>query len=107
DDLFARAFDFDPGNAGAAVTLLDVLANLLVLHQQLGEILLVGVPGALPIDHDAGAKTSRPNFLTHIELVPVQARSASKGSLSPSLALRAAQLNFEVGQGNASVGIRS
>ena len=33
--------------------------------QQVREVLLAGVPGGLPVGHDAGAEASRPNFLTH------------------------------------------
>src|SRR5260370_24015730 len=58
-------FDPDAGDAGAPVTALDVGADLLVFHQQLGEVLLAGVPLALPIDHNPGAKTGGPHFLTH------------------------------------------
>ena len=44
---------------------LDECADLLVFDQQFGELLLRGVPAALPADHDAGAKTDRIDFLTH------------------------------------------
>ena len=40
-------------------------ADLLVFHQQLGKVLLVGVPMAQPIRHDAGSKPGGPYFLTH------------------------------------------
>ena len=43
----------------------DELADLVVFDQQVGELLLRGVPAALPADHDAGAKADRIDFLTH------------------------------------------
>src|SRR5262249_34899479 len=45
--------------------LLDELPDLGVLDQQLGEVLLVGVPGAPPRPHDARAEPGRPDLLTH------------------------------------------
>src|SRR5262249_48171664 len=45
--------------------LLDVLADLVILDEQLGEILLARIPLAEPVGHDGRAKTSRPYFLPH------------------------------------------
>jgi hypothetical protein len=44
---------------------LDVIADLLVLHEQVGKLLLRGEPAALPADHHAGAKAGRIDLLTH------------------------------------------
>ena len=72
DDLHfvAGALDLDLGNAGELVLVLDELAELVVLDQQVGKLLLRGIPAALPADHDAGAKAGRIDFLTHKCLVP-------------------------------------
>src|SRR5262249_23206666 len=64
-DLFARSFNLDPSNPGARILLLDEAANLLVLDQKVREILLVGVPLAQPVHHDAGAEASRSYLLSH------------------------------------------
>src|SRR5262249_13069045 len=68
DDFFAGPLDLDLRDPRAAVLLVAVLdepADLLVLDQELGEILLVGKPPALPIHQDAGAKTGGSDFLSH------------------------------------------
>jgi hypothetical protein len=41
------------------------MANFLIFDQQIGELLLRGVPPTLPADHDAGAKPDGIDFLTH------------------------------------------
>src|SRR5262249_43476073 len=64
-DLLARALDLDARDARVPVALLDVAPDLLVLDEQLGEVLLAGVPPAQPIDHDPGAKPGGPYFLPH------------------------------------------
>src|SRR5437588_655600 len=64
-DLLARALDLDARDARVPVALLDVAPDLHVLDQQLGEVLLVGVPAAQPIDHDPRAEPGRPYFLPH------------------------------------------
>ena len=43
----------------------NVLADLVIFHQQIGKFLLRGIPAALPADHDAGAETDWIDFLTH------------------------------------------
>src|SRR5262249_46793681 len=48
----------------------DERPDLVVLHQQVREVGLVGVPLALPADHDAGAEPGRPNLLTHSRRSP-------------------------------------
>src|SRR5262249_9148373 len=63
--LLAGPLDADLGDAGPGVALLDELPDLGVLDEQLREVRLVGVPAALPIDHDAGAEARRPNLLPH------------------------------------------
>jgi hypothetical protein len=45
--------------------LLDELPNLEILGEKLLELLLGGVPAALPTDHDAGAEAYGIDFLTH------------------------------------------
>src|SRR5262249_61117248 len=68
--LFPRPLDLHPADGGLAVVLLDVAAHPVVLDQQLGEVLLAGVPPALPVGHDPGTETARPDFLTHASLDP-------------------------------------
>src|SRR5579875_185197 len=63
--LFARPLNTDFRYTRAAVALFDELADLGVFHKKIGKILLVGVPVAQPIDHDAGAKARRSRFLSH------------------------------------------
>src|SRR5262249_52122944 len=63
--LLAGPLDLDLRDAGLAVAPLDEPADLVVLDQELAEVLLVGVPAALPIDHDPSAEAGRPNLLTH------------------------------------------
>src|SRR5262245_63764060 len=65
-DLLARPLDADARDAGVAVAPLDVLADLHVLDQQLGEVLLAGEPAAQPVRHDPGAEPGGPNFLPHV-----------------------------------------
>src|SRR5262249_7494672 len=71
DDLFASPLDANAGNPSSPLlhalvdVLLDVLADIEILDQQIGEFLLARIPGALPIEHDAGAKADWTNFLTH------------------------------------------
>ncbi len=70
-DLVACPLDLDLGNrrihrlAAAILALLDELADPLILDQQVGELLLGGVPPALPAGHDAGAISGRIDFLAH------------------------------------------
>src|SRR5947209_11712862 len=65
DDLLPGPLDLDLGNPRPRVLLFDVLADLLVLDQELGEVLLARIPGAQPVGHNADAKAGRSNFLTH------------------------------------------
>src|SRR5262249_39878196 len=65
DDLLARAVDLDLGDPRSAIAALDILADLLVLDQKLGEVLFVRVPVAQPVGHDAGTGASWSNFLPH------------------------------------------
>src|SRR5260370_3052633 len=64
-DLLPRPMDADLGDPRLPIALLDELADLLVLDQKLREVLLAGVPGAQPIDHDPGAEPGRSNLLAH------------------------------------------
>src|SRR5262249_49185165 len=77
--LLARPLDLDLRDAGSAVAFLDEIADLAILNQQLSEVLLVGVPVAQPIQHDAGAESGRPYFLPH-ELPRLRMRIADCGS---------------------------
>src|SRR5262249_58183108 len=63
--LLAGAFDTDARDPRLGVALLDVLADLLVLDQEVREVALVRVPVAEPGDHDPGTEASGSNFLPH------------------------------------------
>src|ERR1022692_1222356 len=71
DHFFPRSLDANAGNARSALldallhVLLYILADVEILDQQFGEFLLAGIPGALPVEHDAGATSDRTDFLAH------------------------------------------
>ena len=63
--LLARPLDADLGDAGAAVALLDELADLRGPRPAVPRSPACWRTSALPVDHDAGAEAGRSNFLTH------------------------------------------
>src|SRR5262249_24897728 len=81
-DLLARQLDLDAGDAGPAVLPLDEAAELEILDQQLAEVLLVGIPLAEPVGHDADAKARGSNLLPH-RLLPFLNDRRSPRTQSP------------------------
>ena len=64
DDLVA-ALDLDLGNTGAVQGLLQVLADLLILDDQIADLLITGIPTGIPVFDDAHAEAVGINFLSH------------------------------------------
>ena len=97
DDLHfvARPLDLDLRDAGELVLLRDVLADLVIFDQQVRELLLRGVPAALPAEHDAGAETDWIDFLTHMLVLRCQ-RSYSDWSLNDQSESRAADSAYSI-----------
>ena len=56
----------------------EEIADLQVFHEQVGELLLGGVPAAFPAHHDPSAETGRIDFLTHGILSSVRALSTDE-----------------------------
>jgi len=69
-DLAGSAVDFDARNAGEKILFLHEVANLAIFNEEIGEILLGGVPTGVPIFDDANAEAVRINFLTHYSFPP-------------------------------------
>src|SRR5581483_1607576 len=55
----------DLGDAGVAIFALDELADLEVLDQEVGELVLGGIPAAPPVLHDPDPEPGRMHFLAH------------------------------------------
>src|SRR5262245_28460101 len=88
--VLARAVDLDPADPGALLALIalrevadDKPADLHVLDEEVGEVLLARIPLALPALHDADAKPGRPDFLAHLIVL---AKPLSASQLMDSLA---------------------
>ena len=64
-DLVCRALDVDFGNASGIMDLLEVVPDLLILDEVIGEILLGRIPAGIPVLDYANAETVRINFLSH------------------------------------------
>ena len=64
-DLVCRALDVDLGNASGIMNLLEVVPDLLILDEVIGEILLGRIPAGIPVLDYANAETVRINFLSH------------------------------------------
>ena len=64
DDVVAP-LDLDLGNAGAVQGLLQVLADLLILDDQIADLLITGIPTGIPVFDDAHAQAVGINFLSH------------------------------------------
>ena len=74
------ALDFNLGHARTVQGLFQVLANLLILHDQVADLLLTGIPTGIPVFDDAHAQAVGINFLSHktvlLPLMPFPPRSA-------------------------------
>src|SRR3546814_4988952 len=68
--LLGRPLDDDAGNAGLGQTLLEILADLQILVQQTGILLVAGIPARVPGAVDAEAEPDRIDFLTHYACSP-------------------------------------
>ena len=64
-DDFVAPLDLDLGNTGAVQGLLQVIADLLVLDQQVAHQLVLGVPTGVPILDDTHAQAVGIYFLSH------------------------------------------
>ncbi len=76
DDVVA-ALDLDLGNAGAVQGLLEILADLLILDDQVADLLVTGIPTGIPVFDDADAQAVGINFLSHKLSPPSYAFSAT------------------------------
>lgn len=65
-DLRAVALDLDVRDACGIQGLLQVLADLVVLNDQVADLLVTGIPAGIPIFDDADTHAVRINFLSHI-----------------------------------------
>src|SRR3546814_9771169 len=74
--LLGRPFDDDAGDAGLGQTLLEILADLQILVQQTGILLVAGIPARVPGAVDAEAEPDRIDFLTHYACSPLCCASA-------------------------------
>ena len=59
------ALDLDLGNAGTVQGLLEILADLLILDDQVADLLFTGIPTGIPVFDDADPKAMGIYFLSH------------------------------------------
>ena len=59
------ALDLDLGNAGTVQSLLEILADLLILDDQVADLLFTGIPTGIPVFDDADPQAMGINFLSH------------------------------------------
>ena len=64
-DHVVAALDFNLGNTGAVQRLFQILADLLVLYDQIADLLVTGIPTGIPVFDDAHAKAVGIYFLSH------------------------------------------
>ena len=64
-DPGAVPLDLDGGNAGGIEGLLQELADLVILNDQIPDTLLAGIPAGIPVFDDADAQSMGINFLSH------------------------------------------
>ena len=64
-DDFVAPLDLDLGNTGAVQGLLQVLADLLILDDQIADLLITGIPTGIPVFDDAHAQAVGIYFLSH------------------------------------------
>ena len=69
-DLGVVTLDLDLGHTSGVQSLLQVLADLVVLHQQVAHQLVLGIPAGIPVLDDAYAEAVRIDFLSHITWPP-------------------------------------
>ena len=69
-DLGVVTLDLDLGDAGGIESLLQILTDLEVLHQQIAHLLVLGVPAGIPVLDDADPEAMRIYFLSHITWPP-------------------------------------
>ena len=67
EDLYSAvaALDLDGRNACSLQGLLQILTNVVVFHEEVAELVVLGKPTGIPIFNYADTKTVRINFLTH------------------------------------------
>ena len=70
-NLFAVALNLDGGHAGAVQGLLQILADVVVLDDQVSHLVVTRVPAGIPVLDDAYAEAVRIYFLSHILLPPL------------------------------------
>ena len=61
----AAALDLDLGDTGRIQELLQVHADLVILHQKVAHLLIAGIPTGIPVFDDAHAEAVGINFLSH------------------------------------------
>ena len=59
------ALDLDLGNAGTVQSFLEILADLLILDDQVADLLFTGIPTGIPVFDDADPQAMGINFLSH------------------------------------------
>ena len=59
------ALDLNLGNAGTVQGLLEILADLLILDDQVADLLFTGIPTGIPVFDDADPQAMGINFLSH------------------------------------------
>ena len=64
-DGVGAALDLDLGHTGAVQGLLQVLADLLILDDQIADLLITGIPTGIPVFDDAHAQAVGIYFLSH------------------------------------------
>src|SRR3546814_15109981 len=77
--LLGRPFDDDAGDAGLGQTLLEILADLQLLVQQTGILLVAGIPARAPGAVDAAAGPDRMDVVTRYACAPLCCASACFG----------------------------
>ena len=69
-DLIGVALYLDVGDARVEEVLLQVLANLVVLDDEIADFVVPGVPAGVPVLYDADTQAVRINFLSHASTPP-------------------------------------
>ena len=64
-DAGVVALDLDLGHAGGVQTLLQLVAELVVLYQEVAHFLIAGIPTGVPVFDDTHAQTVGIHFLSH------------------------------------------
>ena len=69
-NLTGCSFDLDLGNAGIGKLFLQMRTDLVILDQEVGKMLFIGIPTGIPALDDADTGSMRINFLAHNTLLP-------------------------------------